>query len=190
MADSSILTALRDATGDAHRALEIEADVEARLRDPACRPDMVARLLTLHEGAEAAFGRWGVDFARLGVPVADRTVILRRDAATLGATPRASGVGGPASLAEALGWAYVIEGSTLGGRVMLKRMIADGIDLTGLMHLDPHGDQTGPRWRAMIAALETFAVSDVLTVQLVRGARDAFAFAHRILAPRPDVEAA
>lgn len=190
MADSSILIALRDATGDAHRALEIEADVEARLRDPARRPDMVAGLLALHERAEVALTRWGADLARLGVPVADRTATLRRDAATLGADARDHAHDGPTTMGEALGWAYVIEGSTLGGRVMLKRMVADGLDLTGLTHLDPHGDQTGPRWRSLIAALETFAVSGVASDQIVRGAGDAFAFAHRTLVPRTDREAA
>lgn len=178
-----ILTALRDATGAAHRALEREADVEARLRDLAHRPAMVAALLALHEGAEAAFHRLGHALARFDLPVADRSLPLRADVAALGASPLRQPAIGPGTAGEALGWAYVIEGSTLGGRVMLKRMVADGVDLRGLSHLDPHGDQTGPRWRALIAALETAAVSGVSPDDIVRGARDAFAFAHRTLVP-------
>ncbi len=94
-------------------------------------------------------------------------------------TPRAV----VADLGQALGWTYVIEGSALGGRVMLKRMTAAGVDLTGLGHLNIHGDQTGARWRTVLAALDAAEGVGVDRAAIVRGACDAFAYAHRILAP-------
>ncbi|RZJ17719.1 MAG: hypothetical protein EON91_08145 [Brevundimonas sp.] len=190
MTDNSVLENLRQATHAAHQALEDQADVEARLRDPARRAVMVAALLDLHAGAEAALAQWSNGIAALGVPVADRSAALRIDVQALGgagATPTPATV---PDLGQALGWTYVIEGSALGGRVMLKRMKADGVNLTGLGHLDIHGDQTGARWRNVLGALEAADRAGVARASMVRGACDAFAFAHRILAPAPSEIAA
>lgn len=41
--------------------------------------------------------------------------------------------------AEALGFLYVIEGSTLGGRLILRELAAGGAEITGLSFLDPFG---------------------------------------------------
>lgn len=190
MTDSSVLEKLRRATHAAHQALEDQADVEARLRDPARRAVMVAALLGMHAGVEAAMVPWNEGMATLGIPVADRSAALRIDLKALGGavvTPTQATVG---DLGQALGWTYVIEGSALGGRVMLKRMRAAGVDLTGLGHLDIHGDQTGARWRMVLGALEAADRADVGRVAIVHGACEAFAFAHRILAPAPSEIAA
>jgi len=188
--DSSVLDNLRQATHAAHQALEDQADVEARLRDPARRTAVVTALLDMHAGAEAALDPWRVALAALGVPLPDRSAALRIDLKALGGavvTPTQATV---ADLGQALGWTYVIEGSALGGRVMLKRMKAAGVDLTGLGHLDIHGDQAGVRWRKVLGALDAAVGAGLPEPAIVRGACDAFAFAHRILAPRPSEIAA
>lgn len=188
--DSSVLDNLRQATHAAHKALEDQADVEARLRDPARRGRMVAALLDMHAGAEAALTPWGEGLQGLDIPPADRSAALRIDVQALGGegvTPARATV---TDLGQALGWTYVIEGSALGGRVMLKRMRAADVELTGLGHLDLHGDQTGARWRTVLGALDAAVAAGVPEPAIVRGACDAFAFAHRILAPGPSEIAA
>lgn len=144
---------------------------------------MVAALLDMHTGAEAALAPWGADLTGLGVPPADRSAALWADLKALGGVGVTSARAVVADPGQALGWTYVIEGSALGGRVMLKRMTAAGVDLTGLGHLNIHGDQTGARWRTVLAALDVAEGAGVDRAAIVRGACDAFAYAHRILAP-------
>lgn len=152
---SSVHAALRAATGPQHESLEIEADLEARLRDPSRRVGAVAGLLRFHrEAAMVAEPHRGLLDAG-GTRPDDRVAALEQALGSLKAPAQAHHVTRPAcDLSTALGWLYVSEGSALGGRVMRKAMIRDGVDLTGLDFLDPHGDQTGPRWMAFLNLLD------------------------------------
>ena len=97
----------------------------------------------------------------------------------------------PTSAGEALGWVYVAEGSMLGGRIIRRRLAAEGRDLDGLGFLDPYGEETGARWRAFMDLLDLACVSGRATVeQIVKGGVDGFAFAHRTLQPPPQEAAA
>ncbi len=49
---------------------------------------------------------------------------------------------------------YVLEGSTLGGQVIRKRLLARGQAMTGLSFLDPYGPETGRRWKDFLAVLQ------------------------------------
>jgi heme oxygenase len=55
--------------------------------------------------------------------------------------------------AEAFGALYVIEGSSLGGRVILKELKRRKVSLAGLRFLDPYGHQTAARWKAFLTVL-------------------------------------
>lgn len=182
---SSVHQALRDATADVHRALEADAGVEARLRDAGERPGMVARFHALHQAVEQAVAPWRAAAEESGYAPMDRAPMIRDDLQRL-ATPTASVADMPAlgTFGEALGWLYVAEGSMLGGRVMRRAMAADGVPLAGLDFLDPHGADTGARWRAFLQALEAACASGrALPADVVRGGRDAFDLASRLLVP-------
>lgn len=120
----------------------------------------------------------------------DRSPMIRANLEQLGgADPAALVTSQAASLGEAVGWAYVAEGSMLGGRVMRKAMIADGIALTGLDFLDPYGAETGPRWQALLSAMESMCrLGQASQEDIVSGGRDAFELAYRILVPPPPPE--
>lgn len=78
---------------------------------------------------------------------------------------------------QALGCAYVLEGSTLGGQVVLRHLHqAFGIDAdTGAAFFNSYGPQrVGPMWRAFCDALERAAPNDRDQAEVVDAARDTF----------------
>ncbi len=183
MTVSFVLQSLRAATAEQHHAIETRADVEARLRDLRRRPAMLARLHQFHAAVERAVAPWSEWMRDAGYAPAPRSPLIAAGLRALGARP-----GGPRARAplaapgEALGWIYVADGSALGGRVMRRAMIADGIDLTGLDFLDPHGDETGPRWRVFLAAMDRACADGAASpADVVRGGRDAFSLAADLL---------
>lgn len=183
------LRALRSATAPAHEALETQARIEARLADRATRGSLVADFHRFHAGLEATAHPMVLNL-RDDYPVRSRAEGICRDLRDLGiAPPPVRPMTPPASAGEALGRVYVAEGSMLGGRIIRRRLAAQGVDLTGLAFLDPWGDDTGARWRGFIAAMERACVEGVADVDaVVRGGIDGFAFAQRALADRCGTE--
>jgi heme oxygenase len=86
-----------------------------------------------------------------------------------------------ASTAAALGALYVLEGSSLGGRLILRDLRGRGADTTGLAFLDPYGDQTGAHWRALIAVLEHELATEAARAEACAGALATFALARACL---------
>lgn len=183
MTRSAVHADLRAATALAHQAVETDADVEGRLRDLDRRAEAVADLGAFHSAVEAGVAPWAGTIAELGYAARSRAALIPGSATPASVRRRPDGLG------EALGWLYVAEGSMLGGRVMRQAMRRDGIPLEGLEFLDPHGDETGPRWRALLAMLEFACASGrAARAEVVKGAADAFALAYELLVPprRPE----
>jgi len=180
---SPVLQALRTATADQHRRLEEGAGVESGLRDQHGRLEILARLHQLHAAVESVVAPWSGRMAIAGFALEPRSPLIAAGMRALGAPPPEPRTPRPVgNLGEAIGWTYVADGSALGGRVMRRAMIADGIDLTGLDFLDPHGDQTGPRWRAFLAAMDrACAAGAARPADVVRGGKDAFSLAADLL---------
>ncbi len=188
MNPSPVLSALRAETADIHHAIEAAARVEARLRDPADRPGLVARFLSLHLAVEAAVSPWRAGFEQAGARLEARSPLIRRGLRELGAgtATQPVAVRPLPTFGEAWGWAYVAEGSMLGGRIMRRRMISDSVPLTGLGFLDPYGEETGARWRAFLTAMDSAcALGRAAPDDVVKGGRDAFGLASQLLNPAP-----
>ncbi|AVJ29439.1 biliverdin-producing heme oxygenase [Achromobacter spanius] len=75
--------------------------------------------------------------------------------------------------AYALGVAYVVEGSQLGGRFLAKRLQAVAPDLPQ-RYLHGYGDQVGPLWKEFLLYLDSEAGALGREAQALQGARDAF----------------
>lgn len=156
----SVLAQIRQATRARHDELEAAAGILERLALPRGRRQLLETFLGLYEPAEAALGRrigdvTGLDFnARLKSPA------LHRDLSVLGAELHevaALDRSAPPELAStphALGFAYVLEGSTLGGRVIRKRLRAAGLPLEGTSFFDVYGPDAGRRFTDFCAVLE------------------------------------
>lgn len=183
MAQSEIITALREATTEAHNRLEADIDLFGRVSEPDSRRDMVARFHRLHASVEPAVQGWLADLRDLDFEQRKRSGEVRRDLTDLGGLPLAATALPPVgSLGEALGWWYVLEGSSLGGRVIHRTLLGEGKDLLGLSFLLPYGSATGDWWRRFVEVLDEAdrrdpsARSGILT-----GGVAGFRYAHEVL---------
>ncbi len=119
-----IIERVRDATRAAHAQLEERLDIFARLAVPARKTRLVARFYAFHVGAERAVSPVLAALPGLDYCGRRRTALLRDDLAAIGVEPRDIAVWAPppaSSVAEALGLLYVLEGSTLGGKIIRRR---------------------------------------------------------------------
>jgi len=100
------------------------------------------------------------DFTPAGEPT--RAVRVRQDLRALGDGGVVAPLGVPdlPDQAAALGAAYVIEGSMLGGQHVAHALVRD-LDLADghLTYLRPPGVAIGPRWKAFVAALDAFGAA-------------------------------
>ncbi len=154
-----------------HERLEAGLRVVDRLSSPATRAELVRGYGRLHGAADRALRPWldetpGLDYGGRRTPA-----------------PAASDRFPPlTSEAEALGALYVLEGATLGGRIIRRELAVRGASLTGLEFLDPYGEAAGDRWRSFLAVLELRGADDPDGVE--RGAIAAFGFAEACLAEK------
>lgn len=185
---SNVHQRLRDVTRTSHERLERDARVVARARAPADRTALVQAFHRLHAEAEAALAPWLTDVEGLEFERRQRTPVLDRDLADLGARaaparPARISVGG---VNESLGVLYVLEGSTLGGRFIEKALEGSGEGLAGLGFLNPYGARTGERWRAFLSVLDARARTAADEAQMAAGALAGFAFAEQCLCEGSD----
>jgi heme oxygenase len=145
---------LRAVTTEAHGRLERDLDL---LRPPLSRARFTALLVRFwgfHAASEPAIRRHGALARLMGGRY--RLDILARDLRAAGlssgeieALPRcaaASGLG--ASVEGALGSLYVMEGSTLGGR-LISRALSElsWLPPGGVVYFNPYGSRTATMWR-------------------------------------------
>jgi heme oxygenase (biliverdin-IX-beta and delta-forming) len=153
-----LILALKIHTAASHADLEKTLDVFSRIQTKSDYARLLGRFLTMYEPLEDQLSRaenWperGLDFDSLR-----KASWLREDLAALGAPAhdidsweRCNQLPETESLGAAIGCLYVLEGSTLGGRVISKRFgetlgIAPG---SGGRFFNGYGAETGERWRA------------------------------------------
>jgi heme oxygenase (biliverdin-IX-beta and delta-forming) len=113
--------------------------------------------------------------------------LLGRDLTELGGDPSALPIcAAPPQLAglpEAVGCAYVLEGSTLGGRVISRHVQTRLGPQVPHRFLDAYGADIGERWQAFRAALRWFADSRETENRVITGARQTFESFTRWLTP-------
>ncbi|HEX2561443.1 biliverdin-producing heme oxygenase [Phenylobacterium sp.] len=153
----SVLAELRRATKARHDDLEANAGILERLAGHAGRRRLLGVFLSLYEPAERALRPHLATIPDYDFEVRLKTPALRRDLRSLDAHAEMPAPAAPpllTSRAHALGFAYVLEGSTLGGRVIRKRLRAAGLPLEGTGFFDIYGPETGRRWQDFCAVLE------------------------------------
>jgi heme oxygenase len=105
--------------------------------------------------------------------------LLRRDLRALGVTelgglPRCESPPEWSNVAEAVGGAYVLEGSTLGGRVISRHVQQRFGARVPRAFLECYGTRTGESWQAFRVALCRFASSREIETGIIDGARSTF----------------
>lgn len=175
-----VLAALRAHTQDVHHRIDRHVDI---LRGEVTR-DEYRRLLELLWGFHAPVEAW---LTRSGAARLLPDWPSRRKVRWLADDLRALGISSEArsALPHVPGWwieptvpavagvLYVVEGSTLGGRVIARhvRHVVGDVPVT---FLSAYGDQTGRRWRDLRTMLDTFDRDVAAVVAGARGAFDTF----------------
>jgi heme oxygenase len=178
---------LREDTRGLHESVEAATDLEGRCATLEGYRDLLERTASYLAAIEPVLAGFAWD--ELGVDIAQRQrlALVARDLAVLGsdAPPAAQGVFTPRSLAEAIGALYVLEGSTLGGRFIERKVAALlGLDATsGIAYFHGHGERTGAMWKDFKQRADAWCGDDEsrYTVAL-HGARETFASFGRVLA--------
>lgn len=159
-----------------------------RILDRDATVDDYARYLIamhgFHAPLEAAFARdHALEHAGFAAATRRRSPLIHRDLSAL-ATPSAgdtlphcAGMPVRHSLAHQIGIAYVVEGSTLGGKYILSRLppALAGLRGTATAFLEGYGSQTAARWRAFAGVVERVVERPDDEAAAVAGARAAFA---------------
>ena len=187
---SDVVSRLRAATGEAHARLDARLDIIETLARPDGKKRLVARFFGLHAGAEPALAPLLGPVKGLDFEARDRSSLLERDIAELGLARDAvpvCPVQAPGCEKEALGFFYVLEGSSLGGRIIRREIEQRGIPSDGLSFLDPYGSETGARWRAFLDVLRERAPEgdEAAADAVVRGGVAGFARAETWLCDAP-----
>jgi heme oxygenase len=179
-ARKSILERLKLETAADHAAIEeASAILHPRLSVEGYRA-YLEDTFGFYRIAEPQLARMGV-WQLLGLPAIERfkLPLLIRDLQALGCVD-------PSSLpvceappewpgpAEAIGAAYVLEGSTLGGNVISRHIQQRfGADVPRAF-LECYGASTGEQWRALRTALPRFATSREIENRMISGAQSTF----------------
>ncbi|ATB45434.1 biliverdin-producing heme oxygenase [Corallococcus macrosporus] len=166
-------------------------EAQVRLMDPDLTPTAYRRHLEALHGfygpLETRLAGLGLDavaglsvHARWKVPLLVEDLrALGHDDASLAHLPRCGGLPSLAGVPEALGCLYVLEGSTLGGQLILRhlRRHFDGTPLGPFAFFRAYGDDVGPRWRAFGEAVNqasVVAADAAFDSRAVKGAQDTF----------------
>lgn len=175
-----LLERLKTETAAEHADIERAADIlNPRLELEQYRT-YLERTLGFYLVAEHAFWRMGVwDALGLAASEREKLPILAEDIVLLGnlepekisPCPEGPSFG---STAEAVGGAYVLEGSTLGGRVIsrhIQRVFGPNVPRS---FLECYGSRTAEQWQTFRAALTRYARTRGMEDQVVAGARETF----------------
>jgi heme oxygenase len=173
----STIDMLRAETATHHHGLESGLRIEDRFSGDETRGPLIAGYLAFYRQTEAALSPHLRDMPDLTFP-------SRVDARQIKPDPRRGTLlGNPAfpaiaTKAEALGALYVLEGSTLGGRMILKTLRSRGVSTDDLDFLNPYGKDARAQWRSFLKVLERETAHDQSAMKAcVAGAVKAFAFA-------------
>lgn len=112
-----------------------------------------------------------------GLADSSRKAATIADLADLGMTAAPVDADRAAALgfAEALGWLFVSEGSTLGAAVLLKRAQTLGLSENfGARHLAGAPEGRARHWRSFVSMLDALRLDETEEVAVIRGAQSAF----------------
>ena len=177
-----ILIRLKQDTADLHQQVEDRF----RILDPTLTRQgyvqKLERLLGLHQPLEALIEPWG-DGLAIDWDARRKTHLLRADLEFLGRTPaeiaqlpRCEALPTIDDLGAVLGCLYVLEGSTLGGR-MIAGHLAQHLGIVagqGASFFSSYGEALMPRWRSFQQRLAELATSAAMEDRIAESARATF----------------
>ncbi len=185
-ANADFIDRLRAATGPMHQRLENTPLSRALMQDNLTLATYINYLVHMRE--VIAWSEQHV-FPMVGEVLTDvesrrKLALIDDDIAVLSGTGEVARPGAfegfsgaTKSEARALGHMYVMEGSTLGGRMILqhvKKVLALNDNTGGVRFFTGYGTETGPRWKAFLTAMGQQATNATDADDMISGATDAF----------------
>lgn len=173
----NVMTRLKEATVAQHRAVEHALDL---MREEVTLTDY-SRYLTRMFGVHAPFEAGLARMPQLRALVPDleqrsKTPLLLRDLQALGLRATVHAPLPPLlGTARALGALYVLEGSTLGGKIILRHLekVLGARIASAHAYLAAYGAEVGPMWKRFSRMLDSSLHID--EAELVAGATEMFA---------------
>jgi heme oxygenase len=181
-----LMTQLRAGTRDLHEAAESTLDLDECLADRFAYGHMLADLRGFYASAEeslSALSGWSTLEPAVDIQLRCRVPLLDADLKQLGVpvpTGRSEALEGllSGSLTAGIGCLYVLEGSTLGGKLVARRAQAQlGADLPVAFFATADRPQLGAQWQALKQALNAFGLArgPAAEAEVLAAARGTFA---------------
>ncbi len=180
------LKALRQETQAEHEALEAHPVSKAIVAEHITSASYIRYLQIMERVVQ---GMEGLLEPRLephvdDLPARRKTAWIAADLEALeaGQNPFPEFGGLPADLptGQAFGAYYVLEGSALGGRVILKQLPGSlREDGSRTRYFEGYGPQTGPMWQRFLGDFSKYVLSSGAEREAIDGARTAFAVIHQ-----------
>jgi heme oxygenase (biliverdin-IX-beta and delta-forming) len=158
-----LMTRLRHDTAECHSRAEHAVDLRASFSSRNDYHDLIARLHGFYSPLETALERFAAEVPELLIPQRRKTQMLEWDLRSLGDSTtaiatldRSEALPCLDSVASAIGALYVLEGATLGGRViarLLEKQLGVSVD-TGGAFFASYGDRVDTMWQAFSQAAE------------------------------------
>ncbi len=178
------LLKLRERTGPLHRSLE-ELPLSRSLTDPAITREQYGQyLLALRPVVEQVeTGLYPIlshllpDMdRRKKLPLLDSDLTYLQIPINQAGSAPADGWLQTPTLSHAIGIVYVMEGSTLGGRMIIKNIQSSlgFLKNQGASYFTGYGDQTGPLWKSFLDALTRYEYLSGNGNDIIDGAIHAF----------------
>ncbi len=169
---------LRARTLTLHEEAERALNLEGRLSSIDAYCGLLRTLWQLHAGYEAAFADRSWSSTPIDFAARRRSDMLLTDLRVLGTAdippaPLHAPVNG---LFEAIGCLYVLEGSTLGGQIILRRA-EERLGLTadaGSSFFRGYGTKTGAMWKELVDAINLIPADSANAATVEDGAKRTF----------------
>lgn len=179
----NIISKLRIHTSTLHSALEQTPLSVALLDDHVSQDDYLTYLQKMREIVAFYEAKVfsGLSDTLPDLPKREKLLLIDKDLEylaphALNSTPIKNPVAENPSVAYALGCMYVMEGSTLGGKVILKH-ISKTLGILpeqGGSYFAGYGEETGHYWKSFLHILQEYSAHNDADDEIIRGAKDTF----------------
>lgn len=185
----TVVDRLRSENRPAHESLHVALGFLDTSVDPGRYAALLRRWYGVHAVLEPRLDRWHRRTGLLDWPQRRRLHLLEADLEALGDSrrsrrrlPLCPGLPSVDDTSRALGVLYVVEGATLGGAVLSRRLRDSRVPADARRFLAGYGDQVGPRWSGLRATTSAWVGDDPGREDAVAAAaRETFAVLERWL---------
>ena len=181
---NSLLTRLRQETAQSHQALEDSICIEQRIQNVPLYRELLEKFYGYYAPLEVAieavpgWEMWNLNFSerRKRPSLVQDLKALGLDDAEIDALPVCTELPEVDTIAAGFGCAYVLEGSTLGGRHISAMLDRSEIPQNARSFFKSYGSDVGLKWKEFLAALENFSETNLSPELTVNAAENTFTY--------------